>query len=395
MSINVNVGNNIPTNVVEVGNEISVNQLAAITAATGPSATNPFSTASHTHVIANVTGLQTTLDAIATGKAPTVHTHAIADITGLSNELASKAGISHNHIIEEVNFLPEALADKAPLVHTHVIADTTGLQTALDGKSATTHLHTGVYSPVAHTHAIADTTGLQTALDGKASTTHTHTGVYAPVAHTHTGVYAPVAHTHNLTDIIALDVALANKSDIGHGHINYALLSGATFTGTIYTPEIRNPLNTDLIIDSYNDTGAGTHYEHKFTPFDGKFVLATNGGGLTFPDGTTQTTAATGSNPTTPVTYKQGPYTITNADENGMIVCESGCPYIELPNPSGGFTVGKQVLIVNSSGSTVYIANGQGANYFSAGNKNIIEAYGCCAAVKTHSNSWLISGNLI
>ena len=383
MSINVNVGNNIPTNVVEVGNEISVNQLAAITAATGPSATNPFSTASHTHVIANVTGLQATLDAIATDKAPTVHTHTISDITSLTNELASKAGISHTHTIGDVTGLPEALDGKASLVHTHVIADTTGLQTALDGKSATTHLHTGVYSPVAHTHAIADTTGLQTALDGKSSTTHTHTGVYAPVA-----------HTHNLIDIIALDVALANKSDIGHGHTNYALLSGATFTGTIYTPEIRNPLNTDLIIDSYNDTGAGVHYEHKFTPFDGKFVLATNGGGLTFPDGTTQTTAATGSNPTTPVSYKQGPYTITNADENGMIVCESGCPYIELPNPSGGFTIGKQVLIVNYTGTTVYIENTQGANYFSAGNKNIIEAYGCCAAVKTHTNLWLISGNL-
>lgn len=72
----------------------------------------------------------------------------------------------------------------------------------------------------------------------------------------------------------------------------YAQLSGATFTGTIYTPEIRNLLNTDLIIDSYNDTGAGVHYEHKFTHLDGKFVLATNGGGLTFPDGTTQTTSA-------------------------------------------------------------------------------------------------------
>lgn len=264
MSINVNVGNIIPSNVVEVGNEISVNQLAAITAATDPSATNPFSTAGHTHIIANVTGLQAELD----GKVGTAHTHVIADVTNLSNELASKAGISHTHTLGDVTGLPAALADKAPLVHTHVIADTTGLQTALDGKSATTHLHTGVYAPVAHTHVIADTTGLQTALDGKSETTHLHAGVYAPVT-----------HTHALTDVIALDTALANKSDIGHGHSNYALLSGATFSGEISAPQIGNLLNTDLIIDAYNDTGAGTHYYHKFNPYGG-LILAPNGGYL-------------------------------------------------------------------------------------------------------------------
>ena len=68
-------------------------------------------------------------------------------------------------------------------------------------------------------------------------------------------------------------------------------LAGSTMTGTLNVPEIGNILNSNLIIDSYNDTGAGTHYEHKFTPFDGKFWLAANGGGLVFPDGTTQTTA--------------------------------------------------------------------------------------------------------
>jgi hypothetical protein len=68
-------------------------------------------------------------------------------------------------------------------------------------------------------------------------------------------------------------------------------LVGSTMTGTLNVPEIGNILNTNLIIDSYNDTGTGTHYEHKFTPFDGKFLLATNGGGLVFPDSTTQSTA--------------------------------------------------------------------------------------------------------
>lgn len=326
MSINVNVGNIIPSNVVEVGNEISVNQLAAITAATDPSATNPFSTAGHTHIIANVTGLQTALD----GKAGTAHTHAIADVTSLSNELASKAGISHTHTLGDVTGLPTALADKAPLVHTHVIADTTGLQTALDGKSATTHLHTGVYAPATHSHAIADTTGLQTALDGKALVAHTHaiadtTGLQTAIdgklnltggtmtgglvfalsdtdaritfndgsiqstsaySKAQTDSYvstltgwingkADTIHSHAIADVTGLQTALDSKTS-GTG---YALLTGATFSGEISAPQIGNLLNQDLIIDAYNDVGAGVHHYHKFTPYGG-LVLAPNGGYL-------------------------------------------------------------------------------------------------------------------
>jgi hypothetical protein len=68
-------------------------------------------------------------------------------------------------------------------------------------------------------------------------------------------------------------------------------LTGSVMSGELSLPQIGNLLNTNIVIDSYNDTGAGTHYYHTFTPFDGKFNLAPNGGGLTFPDTTTQTTA--------------------------------------------------------------------------------------------------------
>jgi hypothetical protein len=44
MSINLSVGFQIPTNVVEVGNEITSDQLAAITNATTPTSANPFLT---------------------------------------------------------------------------------------------------------------------------------------------------------------------------------------------------------------------------------------------------------------------------------------------------------------------------------------------------------------
>ncbi|CAB4140445.1 Phage tail repeat like [uncultured Caudovirales phage] len=71
---------------------------------------------------------------------PSSHSHVIADVTGLQTALDGK----------------QAAGSYAPASHSHVIGDVTGLQTALDGKAATSH-----------THAIADVTGLQTALDGK------------------------------------------------------------------------------------------------------------------------------------------------------------------------------------------------------------------------------------
>ena len=72
--------------------------------------------------------------------------------------LATKAATSHSHAIAEVTGLQTALDGKSATGHGHAIADVTGLQTALDGKAASSH-----------SHAIANVTGLQTALDAKAS----------------------------------------------------------------------------------------------------------------------------------------------------------------------------------------------------------------------------------
>jgi hypothetical protein len=140
------------------------NNLSAITwdSVSGKPSTFPPST--HTHVVADTTGLQTALD----GKAATshthvkanitdfAHTHAISEVTNLQTSLDGKAATSHTHTIANVTNLQTSLDGKAATVHTHAISDTTGLQTALDGKAATTHVHT-----------IADVTGLQTALDSE------------------------------------------------------------------------------------------------------------------------------------------------------------------------------------------------------------------------------------
>ena len=173
---------------------------------------------SHTHAIANVTGLQDALD----GKAASSHTHAIANVTGLQAALDGKAASSHNHTVANISDFPSTMKNPTSIVvklnggttegtnqftydgstaksinitpsgigaaatsHSHSISNITNLQSALDGKAASSHSHaianvTGLQDALdgkaasSHSHAIANVTGLQSTLDGKAAASHTH-----------------------------------------------------------------------------------------------------------------------------------------------------------------------------------------------------------------------------
>ena len=83
----------------------------------------------------------------------------------------------------------------------------------------------------------------------------------------------------------------STSSELSSGLGLKANLVSPSFTGSITTPKIDNPLNTNLVVHTYNDVGAGTHYNHTFAALDGTYVLPPNGGGLVFPDGSIQTTA--------------------------------------------------------------------------------------------------------
>lgn len=87
-------------------------------------------------------------------RTPKSHTHAIADTSGLQSALDAKQG-KGDYILDTDSRLSDA---RTPKTHTHAIADTSGLQTALDAKAASSH-----------THTIANVTGLQAALDAKAT----------------------------------------------------------------------------------------------------------------------------------------------------------------------------------------------------------------------------------
>jgi len=114
--------------------------------------------ASHSHAIADVDDLQTTLD----GKAAASHTHAQSEITGLTASLAAKANTSHTHAIANITGLDTALGDKANATHTHDIDDTSGLTDALAGKAATSHGHSDATSGAAGFMSATDKAKLDT-----------------------------------------------------------------------------------------------------------------------------------------------------------------------------------------------------------------------------------------
>ena len=177
---------------------------------------------SHTHTIANVTGLQSALD----GKAASSHTHAIANVTGLQTALDSKAASSHTHGDADItsiaaskitgtisiDHLPQGALDRLVRVDDDAarfklttanvqLGDTVKVKSSglmyyvvdesklgeeagyepYTAGSATSVPWSGVtgkpstFTPSAHTHTIANVTGLQSALDGKAASSHTHT----------------------------------------------------------------------------------------------------------------------------------------------------------------------------------------------------------------------------
>lgn len=74
---------------------------------------------------------------VATG-AGVNHTHVIADVAGLQTALDSKQA-SGDYATNTA--LTNGLATKANTSHTHAIADVTNLQTTLDGKAASVHIH--------------------------------------------------------------------------------------------------------------------------------------------------------------------------------------------------------------------------------------------------------------
>jgi hypothetical protein len=183
----------------------------------------------------NSTGL-VTLTPANIGAAPTSHTHSIAGVVGLQSSLdgkeatgvaaagdAAHVAASDPHTQYHNNTRGDARYSQ--LGHTHAIANITGLQSELDGKSATSHTHAFAaltdipteFTPAAHSHPIAGVTGLQTALDGKEATGVAAAGLAVHIAAgdphpqyltpTEGGLaYAALSHTHTYSQVTGVPV---------------------------------------------------------------------------------------------------------------------------------------------------------------------------------------------
>lgn len=213
-------GGNSVTSVNGLTGDVVITAASISAAASNHTHAGTYAPLAHTHAIADVTNLQTSLNAKAplaspaltgTPTAPTAAANtnttqlattafvqaAVASVvaggggvasvnglTGVVNLTAANVGaadVSHTHTgyaatgHTHTEYSPTAHTHSgyAATSHSHTISQVTDLQTTLNGKSDTTHTHTG-YANASHTHAIADSTGLQAALNGKAPTAHTH-----------------------------------------------------------------------------------------------------------------------------------------------------------------------------------------------------------------------------
>jgi hypothetical protein len=196
-------------------------------------------------------------------RTPLSHSHIINDVTNLQSSLDSKqasgnyASSNHQHIITDVSGLQSALNNKqasgnyAASIHTHLSSDITDFASAVNtyapptidaslltsGVLSDSRLSTNIVritdvrlsdsrTPLSHTHNVSEVSGLQTALDSKQAS-----GSYAALSHTHTA--------SNITDF--------NSSVSGLVSGIYAPLSSPTLTGVPLTPTASSGTNTNQI----------------------------------------------------------------------------------------------------------------------------------------------------
>lgn len=240
-----------------------------------------FPPSGHTHAIADVTGLQASLDAkqavgtyatLVNGTIPSSQLPSFVDdvidvgaalpATGETGKIyfissganANKtyrwSGSSFVEIVgspSSTDAVPEGslnlyftsaravaavqsqLDGKASLSHTHTIAQVTNLQSSLDGKAALSHTHsiadvTSLQSTLdskaalSHAHTISQVTGLQSAIDGKASTSHVHAISDVTNLQSTLDAKAPISHTHAISQVTNLQSSLDGKAAADHQH---------------------------------------------------------------------------------------------------------------------------------------------------------------------------------
>jgi hypothetical protein len=170
---------------------------------------------------------------------PSAHSHLISEVSNLQTTLDGKSNTGHTHDYSTLTSIPSTFT---PSAHTHAITDVTNLQTTLNGKSDTGHTHaysslTSIptsFTPSAHSHAITDVTNLQTTLNGKSDTGHTHAyssltsipSTFPPSAHTHAEIGTLGSlNTTTKTDLVSAINEVNTKASGGTPYSSFADLN--------------------------------------------------------------------------------------------------------------------------------------------------------------------------
>lgn len=218
--------------------------------------------ASHTHTIANVSGLQTALD----GKAASSHTHTIANVAGLQTALDAKANLAGADFTGPVSVGAAGEGNTLLTFNTErswsfkqvgtaagtalQLYDNTGAKTFQIGGAQTTNVievapasasikingnavwHAGTFNPATkadavHTHTIANVSNLQGALDAKANLSGASFSgnVAAPnliAGGTGDGAYVQIGDDARLVDVgSAHTAAVQSTSDANVGYLQF------------------------------------------------------------------------------------------------------------------------------------------------------------------------------
>lgn len=143
-------------------------------------------------------------------KADKKHTHAINDVDGLKNTLDNHEKIFNSNIgsisnlsdklqykasADSVADLEKKVDGKASKSHTHSISDISNLQTTLNGKAST-----------------SDVSNLKSSIDSKASKSHTHSISDVYNLQSTLNGKASTSHSHSISDISNLQYTLNNKA---------------------------------------------------------------------------------------------------------------------------------------------------------------------------------------
>lgn len=174
--------------------------------------------ATHTHTIANVTGLQSALD----GKAAASHSHTIANVTGLQAALDGKSAIGHTHTAAEIANVVNVTDDQS-IGGVKTFASGQIRVQGFGGEATSGVMYLGsldryVYVPPAANSLefrFGDGTGGVASLNAG--------GTVWTSANFNPAGKADAGHTHTIANVSGLQSALDGKASLG----------GATFTGQV------------------------------------------------------------------------------------------------------------------------------------------------------------------